>query len=149
MINDTVMNQYIEMIEETYKRKVFLGGTCNNSTWRDELIPKLTIDYFNPVVDNWTEECQKEEQKQRKNCSICLYVITPKMTGTYSIAEVVDDSNKRPKKTVLVTLRTDSGNKFTDAQWKSLGEVSKMVLRNGGQYFDTLEAAANYINEKK
>jgi len=31
--------------------KVFLGGTCNESTWRDELIPMLEIDYFNPVVD--------------------------------------------------------------------------------------------------
>lgn len=34
--------------------KVFLGGTCNNSIWRDVLIPLLTdngINYFNPVVD--------------------------------------------------------------------------------------------------
>ena len=23
------------------KNKVFLGGTCNESKWRDELIPKL------------------------------------------------------------------------------------------------------------
>ena len=37
--------------------KVFLGGTCNNSKWRDKLIPMLNIDYFNPVVDDWTEEC--------------------------------------------------------------------------------------------
>ena len=34
------------------QRKVFLGGTCNESTWRDELIKKLKIDYFNPVVDD-------------------------------------------------------------------------------------------------
>lgn len=140
------MNQYICMIEESNTKKVFLGGTWNNSTWRDTLIPKLTLDYFNPIVDNWTEECQIEERKQRENCSLCLYTITPKMTGSYSIAEVIDDSNKRPKKTVLVTLRTDSGDKFTDTQWKSLGEVSKMVLRNGGVVFDSLEDAAKYIN---
>lgn len=30
--------------------KVFLGGTCNNSTWREELKPLLKIDYFDPVV---------------------------------------------------------------------------------------------------
>ena len=42
--------------------KVFLGGTCNNSIWRDVLIPLLTdngINYFNPVVDDWTEDCYK------------------------------------------------------------------------------------------
>ena len=40
--------------------KIFLGGTCNESTWRDELIPNLTIDYFNPVVKDWTPDCMKE-----------------------------------------------------------------------------------------
>ena len=39
----------------------------------------------------------EEEIKQRAECDFCLYVITPKMTGVYSIAEVVDDSNKRPE----------------------------------------------------
>lgn len=147
IFNDT-MNQYIKMISESNDKKVFLGGTCNNSKWRDELIPKLEINYFNPVVKNWTEECQLEEQKQRKECSLCLYVITPKMSGTYSIAEVVDDSNKRPHKTILVILKTDSGDKFTETQLKSLIEVSKLVQRNGGSYFDNLESAAKYINER-
>jgi len=36
-------------------KRVFLGGTCNNSKWRDVLIPRLKIDYFNPVVDDWNE----------------------------------------------------------------------------------------------
>ena len=27
--------------------KVFLGGTCNGSKWRDEIIKLLEIDYFN------------------------------------------------------------------------------------------------------
>ena len=36
--------------------RIFLGGTCNGTTWRDELIKGLTVDYFNPVVEDWTEE---------------------------------------------------------------------------------------------
>jgi len=36
--------------------RVFLGGTCNKSTWRQRLIKLLKIDYFNPVVDDWNEE---------------------------------------------------------------------------------------------
>ncbi len=35
-------------------KKVFLGGTCNESTWRDRLIKLLKINYFNPVVKDWT-----------------------------------------------------------------------------------------------
>ena len=78
--------------------KVFLGGTCNNSIWRDVLIPLLTdngINYFNPVVDEGTEDCYKEELRQRKLCDFCLYVITSDMTGVYSVAEVIDDSMRR------------------------------------------------------
>ena len=83
-------------------KTIFLGGTCNNSTWREKLIPLLDIDYFNPVVDDWTPDCMAEEIKQREKCDFVLYVITPEMTGVYSIAEVTDDSNKRPEKTIKV-----------------------------------------------
>ena len=76
-------------------KKVFLGGTLGDSTWRKKLIPRLEIDYFDPVVGDWTPECQEEEIKQRQNCEFVLYVISPYMQGVYSIAEVVDDSNKR------------------------------------------------------
>jgi len=34
------------------KARAFLGGTCNGSLWREELIKMLTVDYFNPVVDD-------------------------------------------------------------------------------------------------
>nr|DAY95266.1 MAG TPA: Nucleoside 2-deoxyribosyltransferase like protein [Caudoviricetes sp.] len=143
-------------------KKVFLGGTCNNSLWRDALIPMLNIDYFNPVVDDWTEECYQEELKQREICDYCLYVITPRMTGVYSIAEVVDDSNKRPERTIFCVLGEDRmqnvserslyaeiRNKvyFNKGQLKSLDKVGRMVENNGGQYFNSLEEVAEYLNK--
>ncbi len=143
-------------------KKVFLGGTCNGSTWREDLIELLEIDYFNPVVEDWTEECIKEEIRQRETCDYCLYVITPKMTGLYSIAEAVDDSNKRPDKTIFCVLKDDR-NPFADlttawntpqsiyfdkGQLKSLEQVGKMVRSNGGKYFRTLEDVAEYLNIK-
>jgi len=128
--------------------KVFLGGTCNKSTWRDELIPMLNIEYFNPVVDDWTPNCMAEEIKQRETCDIVLYVITPKMTGMYSIAEVVDDSNKRPEKTILVILREDEEKRFDDGKWRSLDAILQMVGRNGGSVFTDLKSAAININNQ-
>ena len=129
------------------KTKVFLGGTCNNSTWRDKLIPLLKIDYFNPVVDDWTPECQDEEIRQRELCDYCLYTITPKMTGVYSIAEVVDDSNKRPEKTILCVLDEDDESSFSETQIKSLKQVKEMVKNNGANVFDSLEDIASFLNK--
>lgn len=126
--------------------KVFLGGTCNESNWRNRIIPQLNIEFFNPVVSDWTPDCMAEEIKQREECDIVLYAITPKMTGTYSIAEVVDDSNKRPERTVFIRLRDDGKERFDFGQWKSLGAVAQMVERNGGAVFTDLKSAAIYIN---
>jgi len=133
------------------RTSLFLGGTCNESTWRKRLIEKLDVDkvdYFDPVVDDWTPDDMDEEIKQRKICDYVLYVITPKMTGVYSIAEVVDDSNKRPEKTIFAFLKKDDGEEFSKAQNKSLGQVKKMVEENGGQVFDSLEKIAEFLNKK-
>jgi len=128
-------------------RKVFLGGTCNESPWRDVLIRQLDIDYFNPVVPDWTPDCMKEEIRQRELCDYCLYVITPKMTGVYSIAEVVDDSNKVPQKTIFCLLTYDQdGLTWTPGQLKSLKQVGIMVERNGGKFFTDLKTVATYLN---
>lgn len=123
--------------------RIFLGGTCNNSQWREEqvipILEKLGIEYFNPVVPNWNSEAQQRELEERENCDYCLYVITPAMTGVYSIAEVVDDSNKRPEKTIFMFLDQDLNTNFTGHQTKSLNQVGKMIESNGGAFILSLE----------
>jgi len=140
-MDNIVINKII--IAEEKKKKCFLGGTCNESTWRDELIPQLEIDYFNPVVDDWTPECQEEEVRQRKTCDYVLYVITSEMQGVYSIAEVVDDSNKQPEKTVFCFLEDG----FDEGQIKSLKQVAKMVEENGATVLSSLKEIADYLNK--
>ena len=128
-------------------KKVFLGGTCNDSKWRDELIPLLKIDYYQPCREGgWTQEMADEELRQRKICDFCLYVITPKMTGVYSVAEVVDDSNKEPGKTMFCFLKEDDEHCFSSHQVKALEQVAKMVQKNGAKYFQSLNEVAAYLN---
>jgi len=123
--------------------RVFLGGTWSEtSTWRDELIPQLKISFFNPIVKDWNEEAKKEEIKQRRRCDYLLYVITSDMTGVYSIAEVVDDSNKRPKKTVLCVIEDG----FTESQLSSLNSVKEMVKNNGATVLNHLEEVVEHLN---
>lgn len=127
--------------------KVFLGGTVNNSKWRDYVIPRLKIDYFNPVVDDWNDQAYEREMKERDTCDYCLYVITPRMEGFYSIAEVVDDSNKRPGKTIFCMLDTEETTTFRPFQIKSLTAVGKMVELNGGKWFTSLDQVVEFLNK--
>ena len=129
-------------------KKIFLGGTANNSTWRETLIPLLDptkISYFNPVVPDWNEQVQQEEIKQRKTCDFVLYTITKEMEGFYAIAEVVDDSNKRPTKTIFCYLEEG----FSKHQIKSLQATARMVKENGAKVFTSLEEVAEYLNRQQ
>lgn len=64
------------------------------------------------------------------------------MTGVFSIAEVVDCSNKRPESTLFCVI-TDG---FDKGQVKSLNAVSKMVERNGAKVFETVDEIAIFLN---
>lgn len=142
--------------------KVFLGGTCT-SIWRDILIPSIRCEYFNPIVDDWDEEAKAEERKQRETCDYCLYVITPAMSGYYSIAEAIDDSNKRPEKTIFCVLADEypftaadplatpysfpsAKVNFSRGEMYSFDEIGAMVVRNGGRYFKSLADVSNFLN---
>jgi Nucleoside 2-deoxyribosyltransferase like len=129
--------------------RIFLGGTCNGSTWRDALIPHLKMDYYNPVVPEWTEEAYQRELVERAQCDVCLYVLTPKIHGYYSIAEVADDSNKRPEKTVFCILHDDAGLQFEPSQYRSLQKVGKIVEENGGHFCEGMEALVQHLRSRQ
>ena len=121
-------------------KKVFLGGTCNESTWRNELIPLLEnagVEYFNPVVDNWTPECQEEEYHQKEICDIHLYLITKKMKGVFSIAEAVASCQFKDKEVLFAF--ADFDGKFDAAEKKSLEAVGHLIARLVGVYMPDLE----------
>ena len=144
------LKQFLNTNNES--NKVFLGGTCNESTWRDELIPKLediNFDYFNPVVEDWTPECQDIEiYEKANNCNIHLYVITNKMKGVFSIAEAIESVFNKDKKTIFCVLDGFDGD-FPDYQVKSLEAVGRMVERNGGKYVSSLDKIIEILNTCK
>ncbi|CAI2191909.1 3240_t:CDS:10, partial [Funneliformis geosporum] len=80
-----------------------------------------------------------------QTCDYVLYTITQEMLGFYAIAEVVDDSNKRPHKTIFCYLETG----FQKHQLKSLQAIARMVKENGGQVFTSLEEVAEYLNSER
>ena len=125
--------------------KIFLGGTCNESTWRDELIPQLEqrgIDYFNPVVDDWNDAAVTKEAVEKDICNVHLYTITPKITGLYSIAEVVESVMKNTHKKVIFNVIADDADlHFNAQQIRSLINIGKMVMTYGAIFVSGLESA--------
>ena len=113
-------------------KRVFLGGTCNESTWREELIKLLEVSYFNPVVDDWTSACVENENKEKyEKCDVLLFVITKEMTGVYSIAEMVESCFLDNKITVYNIIPDG----FDERQLRSLKAVEGIMVRNGALGF--------------
>ena len=71
------------------------------------------------------------------------------MTGVFSVAEVVDDSNKRPDKTLMCVLWEDDGESFSPHQKKALEKLGIMVQRNGAKYFKTMDHIIAFLNSFK
>lgn len=109
------------------KKKVFLGGTCNGSDWRDVYKKHLNIRYFDPVVDNWDTAARIEEERQKNECDYLLYTITPKIKGVYTIAELVRDSMRNTEKTVLSIITIDDDIQYGRNMLNSILAVKQMV----------------------
>jgi hypothetical protein len=125
--------------------RVFLGGTCAHTTWRNQIIPQLTIDYFNPDVEDWTEACQAIEMDEKDNkCNVHFYLISKEMQGVFSIAEVVNSAHTHGKRTIL-HVRPDG---FDKGQLKSLKATVELVNAAGGiAYIDNnIHRAVTILN---
>lgn len=115
---------------------IFLGGTCAGINWREELIPELKnlkIKYFNPLVDEWTEECRVKGEKAKEECDTDLYLITPDMKGVYSIAEMVDAAYRRRENGFCYVGFLGTEEEWGEAQWESLKATVDLInkISNG------------------
>lgn len=126
--------------------KVFLGGTCNDSKWRDAIIPQLSIDFYNPVVSVWSEEAYQEEIEAKLDCNYFLYCLTPKYTGYFSFAEVINESFHYSNQTIFCFLNEDGKNTFSKEETDSLKELGSRVVENGGLWLENLEEVSSFLN---
>lgn len=128
--------------------KVFLGGTCNESNWRDEYIERLDKEgytSFNPVVDDWDDEAQALEEQAKKECDVLLFTITPKMSGVFSIAEVTERAIINPTRTIFNVIAGDGKYQFNQNQLDSLIAVGKLVTKYGGYFCSGLDSVVKAL----
>ena len=130
---------------------VFLGGTCGNSTWRDELIAMLCdkVCCFNPIVKDWTEECQRIEDEHKVKDDVFLFVITPETDNAYSISEVTELSISRPESTIVCVMNDVNGEKFEKHEEKAWAKIlSNLKKQHRAFICKTLKDVAKEINRR-
>ena len=126
------------------KYDVYLAGTCNNSTWREELIKKFNkkVSYINPKTTNWNHEIEMKMRKEKQKCKYILYVITSEMKGILAIANLVDLANKSPEKLLFCYIKEGFDEKLIN----SLEEVKFLLKEHNVKTFENLDEVAELIN---
>ena len=135
-----------------YRYDLFLGGTCGNSKWRDELIPLLDekgITYFNPVTEEWNDEAKKREDDAKKNSRYLLFVITdPKAKdgehiSPYSLVEASVCVCRYPNRTIVCFLATEDMPKHLKSALKKIQQDLKEL--EGAKICSSLEGIFQWL----
>ena len=139
--------------------EVFLGGTCANNRWREEIvIPALLKggvpehEIFNPNLEPgmWNEEAQALEDQVKQSCALMVYYIgdTQDRTGVslYSVVEATMALYDSPKRTVVVIDPEGTEGHVTKALNKILRDLRKRFPN--AKIADNLQELIEFIVEK-
>lgn len=131
--------------------KVFLGGTCGKSDWREKIIKMFNdkVDYFNPIVDSWNRQAQEREDLHKAQDDIVLFVITPETDNTYSISEITSLAATDTNRLILCVLSKVNCNKFdkhTLQVWRKIVKDLKRKYRIS--FYRNLKSVAKEINRR-
>ncbi|XP_037957117.1 uncharacterized protein LOC119687042 isoform X2 [Teleopsis dalmanni] len=86
--------------------EVFLGGSCNPTTWRaDVAIPtlkKLGISFYNPQVSDWTPDLIELEHRAKEKARVLFFVMDSETRASAGAIEAAHIAGQNCKQLVLV-----------------------------------------------
>ncbi|XP_046801258.1 uncharacterized protein LOC111676490 isoform X2 [Lucilia cuprina] len=86
--------------------EVFLGGSCNPTTWRaDVAIPalkELGISFYNPQVSDWTPDLIELEHRAKEKARVLFFVMDSETRASAGAIEAAHIAGQNCKQLVLV-----------------------------------------------
>ena len=124
------------------KYDVFLGGSCNPTTWRkDTVIPYLEkeeVTYYNPQVEDWYPELIQMEETAKKSSYIKLYVFDSQTRAIASLVEAAFMASIGWR--IVVVLHYLSESKEVEIAGETLTKQEVIDLNRGRSFLcDILE----------
>lgn len=150
---NTNMGNQNTRIAPKYSCDVFLGGSCNPTTWRKTLaIPRLeakNITYYNPQVDEWHEGLMAVEATHKEGARVLLFVIDNQTRGIASIAEAAYYIGRRRKVVLVIQNHASGGGVVNDDEVKDLNRgrsyIQDFAKKHNVPVFATVNDAIHHI----
>jgi hypothetical protein len=142
-------------------KRIFLGGTVGNNTWRVAVmipgllskgIPEQAI--FNPVVSHWDKAAQEREDqaKRDEHCLLLFVIASPDPTGEatavsgYSLVEMVMALYDAPERTIVVFDLSQMARKPAKGMKKAADDLKERFPQ--APIFFTYEQAIEWLAEQ-
>ncbi|XP_077535643.1 NDT-like domain-containing protein raw isoform X6 [Haemaphysalis longicornis] len=141
-VRKILMKRRSESVESSYD--VFLGGSCNPTTWRkDVAIPKLKsygISYYNPQVTQWIPELIELENQAKENAKVMMFVID---NQTRSVASMIESAHiagglKASTRRKLILILTEQSPPGSLVLGEPISEKEYGDLQQGRDYLRDL-----------
>uniref|UniRef100_A0A182JD10 Raw n=1 Tax=Anopheles atroparvus TaxID=41427 RepID=A0A182JD10_ANOAO len=140
--------------------EVFLGGSCNPTTWRaDVAVPtlqRLGITFYNPQVSHWTPDLIDLEHRAKEKAKVLFFVLDSQTRSTAGAIEVAHIAGQNSKFLLLVLLpysirqkilnETLSEDEYMDLMSNQL-ILRQLVLRRGLPVLDNVSTALEQITK--
>lgn len=138
-------------------KNVFLGGSCNPTTWRkDEAVPMLTaagVSFYNPQVDDWAPELAQVEARAKAESGVLLFVIDGQTRAIASILEATEYIASGRKVVLTVADIPDGaiidGQAVTGRELKDLNRarayLRELATRRGATVAPSVKKAIEHI----
>nr|CAD7442625.1 unnamed protein product [Timema bartmani] len=98
------------------KYEVFLGGSCNPTTWRQDVaiptLKSLGITYYNPQVAHWGPELIELEYQAKQNAAVLFFVIDNQTRSVAGMIEAAHISGRRQKLILVIHPYQGPGQKI-------------------------------------
>lgn len=86
--------------------EVFLGGSCNPTTWRADVampeLKKLGISFYNPQVSQWTPDLLQLEHRAKLKARVLFFVMDSQTRASAAAIEVAHIAGQNQKPLILV-----------------------------------------------
>nr|CAD7428197.1 unnamed protein product [Timema monikensis] len=135
------------------KYEVFLGGSCNPTTWRQDVaiptLKSLGITYYNPVA-HWGPELIELEYQAKQNAAVLFFVIDNQTRSVAGMIEAAHISGRRQKLILVIHPYQGPGQKIwgepiseDEFEDLSLGQtmLQDLVERQGIPVFENIPSA--------
>jgi hypothetical protein len=125
---------------------IFLGGSCNPTTWRPDIaIPLLEsagVEYYNPQVEDWGPELVAIEAAAKEEADVLLFVID---SQTRAIASMLEATEYICTGRHVVLVIEYPSTAFTGSELKDLGRarayLRDVAQRHNVPVIDSIQAA--------